>query len=111
MLTGNHVVDGRKKLNFSTGHGLNGREMVEQIQRGTMPETSYLLMHPAANLSQADRDALIAGLEATFPGGRGERDGFNNRDGGNALPSATLTAPNDTSTVIPPASDGDTDSD
>lgn len=109
LFTGKHVVDGRQKLNFSTGRGVEAREMIQQIQRGTMPETSYILFHPEANLSQADKDALIAGLEATFPGGRGEGEGFNNRNGANSQPSATLTVPNAASIGSQPGSDSDND--
>ncbi|HUN23488.1 MAG TPA: heme-binding domain-containing protein [Anaerolineales bacterium] len=87
-----HVLEGREKLNFSeygiarseTGEGegegdeyenegYNGRheqedveEMVEEIERGNMPLQDYLLMHPNANLTAAEKEALIAGLEATF---------------------------------------------
>ncbi len=31
-----------------------------------MPLPIYLPLHPEANLSEADKDALIAGSEATF---------------------------------------------
>jgi hypothetical protein len=86
-----HVLEGREKLNFSEygvaqseageeeegdeyeNEGYGGRreqegveEMVEEIERGSMPLQDYLLMHPNANLTAAEKEALIAGLEATF---------------------------------------------
>jgi hypothetical protein len=40
--------------------------MAEEIERGKMPKAIYLPLHPEANLSEADKTALIAGLRATF---------------------------------------------
>ena len=39
-----------------------------------MPTWDYLLMHPEARLSTADKAAFVAGLHATF-GGRGGGEG------------------------------------
>ncbi len=60
------VEEGRGEVNFSTGFRLNAREMVSQIQRGNMPPKIYLPLHPAASLSDAEKQQLIAGLQATF---------------------------------------------
>lgn len=35
-------------------------EIYDSIAKGKMPLASYLLMHPEARLSQADRDAVLA---------------------------------------------------
>ena len=36
-----------------------------------MPSGYYKLMHPAANLSDAQRQELVEGFRATFPNGFG----------------------------------------
>lgn len=58
-----HVREGREHLNFSqwgTGAeaGEKAREIWEEVEKGRMPLRSYLLAHPSARLSQADRDVL-----------------------------------------------------
>ena len=65
-LVNKDVNEGRKKLNFSTGGHVEGDEMIEQIQRGKMPPAVYLPMHPEANLTTAQKQQLIDGLQATF---------------------------------------------
>ena len=40
--------------------------MSEAIHEGSMPPWYYRLLHPAARLSDAELEQLIAGLEATF---------------------------------------------
>ena len=69
FLIAKDVADGRAEMNFSTGRGLDADEMIEQIERGKMPKPIYLPLHPEANLSNADKAALIAGLRATFGSG------------------------------------------
>lgn len=68
------VTHGREHLNFSdwnqshAEHGHAGHEpedMREVILSGEMPPASYLLMHPAARLTDAEKEALAAGLLAT----------------------------------------------
>lgn len=67
----NHVDEGRAKLNFSEwGSGEEEDEVAESVIEGEMPPWDYTLLHPDASFTGADRDAFIAGLEATF--GRGE---------------------------------------
>lgn len=66
-----HVDEGRSKLNFSDvaatmaseEGGEIAEEAVETIQEGEMPPAYYLLTHPHANLSAADKATLIAGLQ------------------------------------------------
>lgn len=41
-------------------------EAAEMVREGEMPLWRYLLLHPEARLSDAERNELIEGLEATF---------------------------------------------
>ena len=70
------VEEGRSKLNFSTwGQGRNeADEAVEVVQEGEMPMPVFLIMHPEARLSAAEKDALIRGLAATVGGDVHEDD-------------------------------------
>lgn len=68
-----HVDDGREKLNFSewgTGEQ-ESDEIVESVRNGEMPTWDYALIHPGARLSDADQQAFLAGLTATFGAGEG----------------------------------------
>jgi hypothetical protein len=78
-----HIEEGKEHLNFSTftkmpiavqNHKLE--EVIETVEEGEMPMPSYtyLGLHPKANLSTADKDALIGwakaqmeNLKATYP--------------------------------------------
>ena len=62
------VEDGRRELNLSTGE-TEVEEMVETIQEGSMPPWQYKPTHPAARLSDQEKQDLISGLEATFGAG------------------------------------------
>ncbi len=62
-----HIDEGRKELNFSTfatyepkrqAHKLD--EAAEMIEKGEMPLESYLLGHPEAKLTDAQKSELIA---------------------------------------------------
>ncbi len=58
-----HVREGREHLNFSEWEagaeaGEVAKEAWKEVEAGKMPLPSYLLSHPSARLSQADRDAL-----------------------------------------------------
>lgn len=68
FLVARDVEKGRSEMNFSTGRELEGDEMAEQIERGKMPPGIYLPLHPEANLSETEKQQLIAGLRATFGG-------------------------------------------
>ena len=68
LLVAHHVEEGRHEFNLSDW-GRNpseGEEMIEQIQKGEMPMSSYLLLHPEARLTDAEKDLLVAGIKATF---------------------------------------------
>ncbi len=76
------VEVGRRKLNFSEWNRPQDEpgEAVEVVRKGEMPPPYYLLTHPNARLSPAEKEALIRGLEATLrisgmpPWGGGEDD-------------------------------------
>ena len=61
-----HVAGGRAKLNFSDWSAASAdqlEEIYDSIVKKKMPIPGYLLMHPEARLSQADRDALLAWVD------------------------------------------------
>ena len=60
------VDEGRKRLNFSTWTEGQGAQAPFMVESGKMPPFQYLLAHPEANLSDADKSAFIEGLTATF---------------------------------------------
>lgn len=61
------VDEGRDELNWSEW-GLDGEgdESAETVIEGSMPPSTYSLLHPEVRLSDQEIDALVAGLEATF---------------------------------------------
>lgn len=72
-LISGHVVSGRNDLNVSRLDELSENRrarLPDQLERvitsGRMPPRDFLLLHPEARLSEADRGALIQGLRATF---------------------------------------------
>src|SRR5512136_1021649 len=64
------VQQGRARLNFSQwGASSRGADDVaEQIQRGSMPQWYYVLLHPSANLTADEKQVLIKGLQASLGG-------------------------------------------
>lgn len=63
-----HDVDeGREDLNFSEWNRPyeEAGEAGETVLNRTMPPSSYLLLHPEAKLTDAERKQLAAGLNAT----------------------------------------------
>ena len=77
---GNHIAEGRERLNFSEWDKPNAEaeEIIRSVRNDSMPLQSYLIMHPDAKLTAAEKEALIAGLNATLQAdppvpGRGER--------------------------------------
>lgn len=60
------VQEGRDRLNFSEWNvrQRSAREMAETVQRGSMPRWFYVPIHPEANLTAAEKDQLIRGLQA-----------------------------------------------
>jgi hypothetical protein len=63
-----HVSHAREEFNVSRwGVGENeGDEAAENVRSRKMPLRSYLLAHPEARLTDAERAAFAAGLAATF---------------------------------------------
>ncbi len=64
-----HVEEGREHFNVSMwGHQKKneGEDAAEEVEEGEMPLKSYLLAHPEARLSDADKKLLIDGLKKTF---------------------------------------------
>lgn len=64
-----HDVDeARQRLNFSEWG--KGRQETDEIYRminsGEMPPFQFLIMHPEARLTDAEKQALIQGLQATL---------------------------------------------
>ena len=77
-----HVDEGRAKLNFTAFDPSNEKvaDAAETITKGEMPPFDYLLMHPEARLTAAEKQALVAGLDRTLAvfaegGEKGESDG------------------------------------
>lgn len=60
-----HVNHGREEMSFSAWGTYSARkaahkleEICEKVREGEMPLASYLLLHPEARLSEADKQAL-----------------------------------------------------
>ncbi len=66
------VDEGRRVLNFSewTRGFEEAQESGETVRNQEMPPRSYLLLHPEAKLSDAERQQLAAGLDATLGAAR-----------------------------------------
>jgi Haem-binding domain len=63
------VEEGRQAVNFSEwGRGGEGDDAAETVSENRMPPFVYVILHPDANLADADRQAFIQGLRATFGG-------------------------------------------
>ncbi|MGD8856282.1 MAG: heme-binding domain-containing protein [Chloroflexota bacterium] len=69
-LVQNDADEGRRVLNFSTwdngGRGREAGEAIEAVQEGFMPPPQYLVTHPKARLTTAEKQALVQGLRATI---------------------------------------------
>jgi hypothetical protein len=66
----NDTMQGRSRLNFSewgSGSQRGAGEIVGIIQEGEMPPAIYLPMHPAAQLTAAEKQQLITGLQNSLP--------------------------------------------
>jgi hypothetical protein len=79
------VDEGRAALNFSEWQRPQeeARESAEALAEGDMPPRTYLVMHPEARLSEAERDQLLAGFAAT-PGCSGEEGAGGEDEGAEA---------------------------
>ncbi|MGE5458243.1 MAG: heme-binding domain-containing protein [Methanococcaceae archaeon] len=64
----NHVYGGRKRVNFSEWRysEKKARKIIEDIREGDMPLGSYLILHPEARLTEAEKQEFISGLEKTL---------------------------------------------
>lgn len=65
------VQEARATFDFSEWSSLyngTGGEMGKAISEGVMPPASYLSMHPGARLTDAEKQQLIAGLQASLGG-------------------------------------------
>src|SRR5512133_1402037 len=71
-LVQNDIDEARGRLNFSEWEAGSRRaeraaaEVNEVISSGEMPLPIYLLQHPSAKLTEAEKQALITGLEASL---------------------------------------------
>lgn len=67
-LTQRDTVLGRRKMNFSEWNRpqKKAEDAAEEVQDGEMPPWFYTPIHPHANLTPAERQTLIAGLQATM---------------------------------------------
>ncbi|GGL16130.1 heme-binding domain-containing protein [Deinococcus radiotolerans] len=62
-----HVDEGRSKFNVNVpGYGREADEAAKTVRNGSMPEPTYLPMHPAARLTVQEKQQLAGGLAATF---------------------------------------------
>ncbi len=69
-LTQRHTDEGRQVLNFSEwgSRRQETHEIAESIQEGSMPMPMFLLTHPEARLTDAEKQTLIRGLTASTGG-------------------------------------------
>ncbi|MBI1276683.1 MAG: hypothetical protein GC179_01010 [Anaerolineaceae bacterium] len=74
-LTALHVKDGRQELNLSEMDNMPAfrrnnlaQNMAEQIRSGNMPPKDYLILHPDARLTDAQKEDLITGLRKSLGG-------------------------------------------
>ena len=67
-LVQNHTDEGREELNFSEWgvRPYEIDELSESIIEGEMPMPSYLITHAEARLSDAEKQQLMDGFDATF---------------------------------------------
>lgn len=63
-----HVNAGRAHLNFSEQplNNIDPDQLIAYIESGAMPPAAYRLTHPEANLTAAQKAALIDGIRATL---------------------------------------------
>lgn len=64
-----HIDEGREHFNISMiGHQRKNKsnEAAEEVEKGEMPLSSYLIAHPEARLTKEEKKQLIIGLEKTF---------------------------------------------
>jgi mono/diheme cytochrome c family protein len=81
LLVSYDVSAGRSDLNFSEmdRDQPEAHEAGGEVREGEMPPRAYVLMHPEARLTDAERRALAEGLDATL-GGEEHQDGHDQDD-------------------------------
>lgn len=70
-LVQNDVDEGRVRMNFSEwaqGGSQSFGEISELVNGGEMPPAKYLLMHPNAKLTDAEKAQFLQGLQTTLAG-------------------------------------------
>jgi hypothetical protein len=74
-LVNKDIAEARERMNFSEWDRVQrgASEAVEVIQKGEMPLPIYLPLHPDAQLSADEKQALIDGMRATIEGDRPRR--------------------------------------
>ena len=67
-LIASDVSEGRQKFNFSDWGNNPGqlREMLRQIDRGSMPPLQYTLFHPETRLNPQQKQALVDALTSSI---------------------------------------------
>lgn len=67
----NHIDEGRRKLNFSTFATYEAKrqagkldEAAELVEKGAMPMDSYVLAHPEAKLTEAQKAEMVQYFKA-----------------------------------------------
>ncbi len=67
-LVGRDVGGGRRHLNFSQWDRAqrHAKDVAAEVRGGDMPPWFYLPMHPAARLTEAEKQLLISGAEKTL---------------------------------------------
>lgn len=67
-LVAHDVKEGREHFNISTWDRSTrgGEDAAEEVQRGSMPDGLYLLMHGDANFTAAEKKKFVEGLRRTF---------------------------------------------
>ncbi len=73
FLVWNNVTEGREHFNISLANMGDADEAGEEVAKGNMPPSDYLLLHGDAAMTAAERDAFAKGLVATF-GQKSPRD-------------------------------------
>lgn len=69
MLVIGHVNDGRRRMNSSERdkpQRATFKDVEENVSSGEMPIWNYVIAHPQAKLTPAEKTQLIDGLRATF---------------------------------------------
>jgi hypothetical protein len=69
------VDEGRAIFNVSERRMGEAEDAAETVTEGEMPPAVYLWLHSDARMSASEKQAFVQGLQATFGGEGGEREG------------------------------------